>query len=163
ATVTCSTWPIIAARYAAIATSSTRRLRPTSPPPPAIPGSSLLSRTPVPRRPSMPMRIISALDVVLLAVPVLGQQSGRPPGFSGGGSSFGGAPQKGTGGGGAAAKKPEPGSLEDLLDKALRNNADIRAAEAKVREAEAELNRVRHQVLAKIVGARNDIDAAKKM
>jgi hypothetical protein len=101
---------------------------------------------------------------MLLAVPLLAQQSGGPPGMSGGGSSFGGAPQKGTGGGGGSApKKPEPGSLEDLLDKALRNNADIRAAEAKVREAEAELNRVRHQVLAKIVGVRNDIDSAKKM
>jgi hypothetical protein len=101
---------------------------------------------------------------LFLAVPLLGQQSGGPPGSTGG-NSFGGAPPKGgTGlGGGSAAKKPEPGSLEDLLDKALRNNADIRAAEAKVREAEAELNRVRHQVLAKIVGVRNDIDAAKKM
>ena len=45
--------------------------------------------------------------------------------------------------------KPAPGSLEDTLEKALRNSADIKAAEAKVRNAEAELNRVRHQVLTK--------------
>ena len=43
--------------------------------------------------------------------------------------------------------KPAPGSLEDTLEKSLRNSADIKAAEAKVRDAEAELNRVRHQVL----------------
>jgi hypothetical protein len=63
---------------------------------------------------------------------------------------------------GTTAKKLEPGSLEEMLDKALRNNPDILAAEAKVREAEAECNRVRHQVVAKIVGLRMDIENAKK-
>ncbi len=71
---------------------------------------------------------------------------------------------------GTATKKPEAGSLEEMLDKALRNNPDIRAAEAKVRaaeakvqDAEAECNRVRQQVIAKIVGLRNDIELAQKM
>ena len=44
--------------------------------------------------------------------------------------------------------KPAPGSLEDTLDKSLRNSADIKVAEA-MRDAEAELNRVRQQVLMK--------------
>ena len=61
------------------------------------------------------------------------------------------------------AKKLEPGSLEEMLDKALRNNPDILASEAKVREAEAECNRVRHQVVAKIVGLRMDIETAKNV
>lgn len=62
-----------------------------------------------------------------------------------------------------SSKKPEPGSLEDLIDKALKNNADIRAAEAKVREAEAELNRVRHQIVAKVATLKHDITTAKKL
>src|SRR4051812_17523488 len=37
----------------------------------------------------------------------------------------------------------EKASLESLLAQALKNNPDIRVAESKVREAEAELNRVR--------------------
>jgi hypothetical protein len=64
---------------------------------------------------------------------------------------------------GSSPKKPNPGSLEDLIDKALKNNADIRAAEAKVREAEAELNRVRHQIVAKVATLKHDITTAKKM
>jgi hypothetical protein len=59
--------------------------------------------------------------------------------------------------------KPAPGSLEDTLDKSLRNSADIKAAEAKVREAEAELNRVRHQVLTKATALHSDLNLAKRM
>jgi len=59
--------------------------------------------------------------------------------------------------------KPAPGNLEDTLEKALRNSADIKAAEAKVREAEAELNRVRHQVLTKATALHNDLSLAKRM
>jgi hypothetical protein len=67
---------------------------------------------------------------------------------------------------GPAAKepaKPAPGSLEDTLDKALRNSADIKAAEAKVRDAEAELNRVRQQVLTKATALHADLNLAKRM
>jgi hypothetical protein len=74
--------------------------------------------------------------------------------------------QLGSGGTGSIsflAKKPEPGSLEEMLDSALRNNPDIRAAEAKVRAAEAESNSVRNQVIAKVVHLRTDIELAKKM
>jgi hypothetical protein len=59
--------------------------------------------------------------------------------------------------------KPAPGSLEDTLEKALRNSADIKAAEAKVREAEAELNKVRHQVLTKATALHSDLTLAKRM
>jgi hypothetical protein len=59
--------------------------------------------------------------------------------------------------------KPSPGSLEDTLEKALRNSADIKAAEAKVRDGEAELNRVRHQVLTKATVLHTDLNLAKRM
>jgi len=59
--------------------------------------------------------------------------------------------------------KPAPGSLEDTLDKALRNSADIKAAEAKVRDAEAELNRVRQLVLTRATGLHVDLSLAKRM
>ncbi len=59
--------------------------------------------------------------------------------------------------------KPTPGSLEDTLDKALRNSADIKAAEAKVRESEALLNVVRQQVLSKATSLHNDLNQAKRM
>jgi hypothetical protein len=60
-----------------------------------------------------------------------------------------------------APKKPAPASLEDLLAKALKQNPDILVAEAKVHEAEAELNRTRQVVLAKVVMLNAEIDAAK--
>jgi hypothetical protein len=59
--------------------------------------------------------------------------------------------------------KPAAGSLEDTLDKALRNSADIKVAEAKVRDAEAELNRVRQQVLMKGTTLHNDLRLAKRI
>src|SRR5215213_3984954 len=59
--------------------------------------------------------------------------------------------------------RPAPGSLEDTLEKALRNSADIKAAEAKVRNAEAELNRVRHQVLTRATALYSDLNLAKRM
>jgi len=59
--------------------------------------------------------------------------------------------------------KPAPGSLEDTLEKSLRNSADIKAAEAKVRETEAELNRVRQQVLTRATALHSDLNLAKRM
>lgn len=59
--------------------------------------------------------------------------------------------------------KPAPGSLEDTLEKALRNSADIKAAESKVRDAEAELNKVRHQVLTKATAIYSDLNLARRM
>jgi len=57
-------------------------------------------------------------------------------------------------------KQGAPSNLEDMLAKALKQNPDILVAEAKVRTAEAELNQVRQQVLAKIVMLNAEIDAA---
>src|SRR5437588_11514314 len=48
-------------------------------------------------------------------------------------------------------KALEHGSLEEALASALKNNPDIRVAESKVQEAEAELNRSRLQVTQKVV------------
>lgn len=59
--------------------------------------------------------------------------------------------------------KPAPGSLEDTLAKALRNSADIKAAEAKVHEAEAQLNQVRQQVLTKATALHNELNIVKRM
>ena len=65
-----------------------------------------------------------------------------------------------------ASKEPAkltPGSLEDTLEKALRNSADIKSAEAKVRNAEAELNQVRQQVLMKATAVHSDLNIARRM
>lgn len=59
--------------------------------------------------------------------------------------------------------KPTPGSLEDTLEKALRNSADIKAAEAKIREAEAEANRVRSQVLTRATSLHSNLNVARRM
>lgn len=64
---------------------------------------------------------------------------------------------------GEKKKQPEQGALEEMYERALRNNADIRVAEAKLREADAELNRIRQQVLHKIFKIHHEIDAAKAL
>jgi hypothetical protein len=72
------------------------------------------------------------------------------------------------------ADKP---TLEDMLAEALKNNPDIRVADAKLSEAEAELNRTRLQVMqkvatfyatrkaaqAKVVRAEQDLVRARKL
>src|SRR5262245_27806895 len=58
--------------------------------------------------------------------------------------------------------KPASGSLEEMLATALRNNPDIRVAEAKLREAEASLNKARIQVMQQVVSLKNALDAQKK-
>jgi hypothetical protein len=57
--------------------------------------------------------------------------------------------------------KPKPSELESMLAEALVNNPDIRVAEAKLREAEAELNRVRFQVLQKVTTLHHGLEAQK--
>jgi hypothetical protein len=47
-----------------------------------------------------------------------------------------------------ARRPPEiPGRLEEMIEVAFHNNPDVRVAEARLREAEAELSRVRQQVV----------------
>jgi hypothetical protein len=60
--------------------------------------------------------------------------------------------------------KPEKtrSKLEELIDEALRNNPDIRVAEAKMREAEAELARTRLVVTQKLVQQQAELEAARK-
>jgi hypothetical protein len=58
------------------------------------------------------------------------------------------------------ARKEQAG-LEELMAQALKNNGDIRVAEAKMREAEAELYRARVNVLNRVVMLHHDGRAAK--
>jgi hypothetical protein len=64
--------------------------------------------------------------------------------------------------GGAPSKSVSAPTLAELLAQALKENPDIRLAETKVREAEAELNRCRIQVMQKLTALYYDIDAARK-
>jgi hypothetical protein len=64
---------------------------------------------------------------------------------------------------------PAKSKLEEMLAQALKNNPDIRVAAAKLGEAEAELNRVRLQVMQKVVTlyhttemARSDVATAER-
>ena len=63
----------------------------------------------------------------------------------------------------AASKgdKAEGPSLDEMLAAALKGNPDIRVAEAKVHEAEAELDRVRLQVMQKVISLRPSVDGQK--
>ena len=60
-----------------------------------------------------------------------------------------------------APAKPDPNSLEAMLSVALKTNPDIQVAEAKLREAEAGLNKARVQVLQQLVTAKNAVDSQK--
>ena len=60
----------------------------------------------------------------------------------------------------ASGKDPRM-KLEALVAQALKNSPDIRVAEWKLRETEAELNRVRLQVTQKVAALRMDILEAK--
>lgn len=60
-------------------------------------------------------------------------------------------------------EKAEPSQLDKDLAAALGNNPDIQVAEAQLREAQAELNRVQLGVMQKVVGLRIDIDAQKRL
>src|SRR5262249_13800877 len=59
------------------------------------------------------------------------------------------------------AAPPAPAKLEELLSQALKNNPDISVAEAKRREAEAELNRTRLVVLQKVAAFHANRHAAQ--
>jgi hypothetical protein len=52
-------------------------------------------------------------------------------------------------------------SLEEMLTRALKDNPDIRVAEAKVREADAELNRTRLLVTQKVIAFHRSLEAQK--
>src|SRR4051794_10664971 len=52
-------------------------------------------------------------------------------------------------------------SLEQTLAKALQHSPDVQIAEAKVREAEAELRRTRLNLLQRVIEAHSTVDAAR--
>ncbi len=56
------------------------------------------------------------------------------------------------------AEEKKPSALEELLSQALRDNPDVRVADAKVREAEAELNRARLLVIQKVVAHQHTVE-----
>jgi hypothetical protein len=57
------------------------------------------------------------------------------------------------------AEEKKPSQLEELIAQALQGNPDVRVAEAKMREAEAELNRTRLQVIQKVVAHQHNTEA----
>jgi hypothetical protein len=61
---------------------------------------------------------------------------------------------------GKQGQAAEP-TLEEMLNKALKDNPDIRVAEAKVREGEAELNRTRLQVTQKVLAFHHTRESQK--
>jgi hypothetical protein len=129
------------------------------------------------------MRTQSLAIVALLAAAPLcgGQQPTQPqkqqslPKATGGTNSFGEVFGRG---GGATTAGPTgstttmggatgmggglSGSLDEWLARALRSNPDLKVAESKLREAEAELNRVRLQIMQKIVKLQYDVKEAKE-
>ncbi len=61
----------------------------------------------------------------------------------------------------AKGAQPAEPTLEEMLNKALKDNPDIRVAEAKVREADAELNRTRLQVTQKVLAFHHSRESQK--
>jgi hypothetical protein len=86
---------------------------------------------------------LAALVALLLGGVGLGQQSGR--------GDVREAAKK-------AVEEIKPSQLEELIAQALRDNPDVRVAEAKMREAEAELSRVRLQVIQKVVAHQHNTE-----
>ena len=57
--------------------------------------------------------------------------------------------------------QPAKSKLEEMLEKALKDNPDVRLAAAKLAEAEAELNRARLQVVHQVASAYQAVEAQK--
>ena len=98
----------------------------------------------------------------------LGLQQPGMPGMGGTGFSGPGMGGMGFGSGmmGGAAKKEKDiktMTLDELLAKAVKDNPDIRVAEAKVRETEAELNRTRLQVLQKVAKLHEEVIVSRQI
>ena len=69
--------------------------------------------------------------------------------------------QPGTGKGKPAARTTSKSALEKALEQALASNPDLKVAQAKASEAEAQLNRTRLQVLQKVVNAYQTIEQSR--
>jgi hypothetical protein len=94
--------------------------------------------------------------------PQTAPKRGVGPAF-GGGVGAGRVPQSGllSGSGTGDGPPPQKSKLEEMLEKALKNNPDLRVAATKAQEAEAELNRTRLEVTRKVVRLHATLDAAK--
>src|SRR5262245_61920500 len=106
-------------------------------------------------------RLLAGVFLVLLFGRgyVLAQQPESKPG--GAANPFGGNPAAGT-------PAPDKLTLEELLARALKEHPDIRVAEAKLKEADAELSRARVVVAQKVisfhaslVSARHQVEEAR--
>jgi hypothetical protein len=62
----------------------------------------------------------------------------------------------------AGGEAGQAAGLAELLEQALKDNPDIRVAEAKLREAEAELSRTRLAVTQKVVALQRNLDDLKR-
>jgi hypothetical protein len=92
--------------------------------------------------------------------PGVARPGGNAPGGVGGLGGGGGS--MGFSGGVGRGRDISPKSkLEEMLEKALKNNPDLHVAAAKVQEAEAELNRTRLEVTRKVVRLYASLDAAR--
>jgi hypothetical protein len=63
----------------------------------------------------------------------------------------------------AKVEKAAAPTLEEMLTRALKDNPDIRVAEAKVREADAELNRVRLLVTQKVIALQRSLESQRAL
>jgi hypothetical protein len=98
--------------------------------------------------------------------PAGGSASGAGAGLGssagGGGAFVGGGRGSVNSGAGLGGSVTITGGLDELLGQALKANPDLRVAESKLREAEAEFNRVRMQIMQKVVKLEFDLKDAKE-
>jgi hypothetical protein len=96
---------------------------------------------------------MAALAALLLGGALACGQPAAPPAAGAGGAPAAGADKP--------KDAPAKSKLEEMLQKALQDNPDLRLAAAKVAEAEAELNRARLQVVQKVGAAYQAVEAQK--
>jgi hypothetical protein len=103
--------------------------------------------------------IASALFVVACMVTASAQESAGPSGPAGRGSATGAVVRESAKDASNDVKDPQ--SIDGMIAAALKSNPDILVAESKVREAEAELNRVRMKVTQDVMALQNRREAAR--
>src|SRR5262245_59044614 len=98
------------------------------------------------------MKRLTALGLVLALVSSgYAQQSGEKQK----------AKPKGFGGGGAGPLPKAKSKLEQALDSALKNNPDLRVAQAELALADAKLAQAKMQITQKVVAAYNNVEVAE--
>jgi hypothetical protein len=102
-------------------------------------------------------RIMSKAAVVAALLLCAGLVFGQQPQSSGDSGGKPASPAK------DAPPAEKPSALEEMIAQALKDNPDVRVAEAKLREAEAELNRTRHQVVQKVVQLQRGLETQRAL